>query len=49
VPGSSVTVSGLILVAERTEGRRKRLSTVVVERDQALIEAEAAFAEREES
>ncbi len=49
VPGSSVTVSGLVLVAERTEGRRKRLSTVVVERDQALIEAEAAFAEREES
>ena len=49
VPGSSVTVSGLVLTAERTEGRRKRLSTVIVERDQALIDAESAFAEREES
>jgi CBS domain containing-hemolysin-like protein len=49
VPGSRVSLSGLILTAERTEGRRKRLSTVVVERDQALIDAETAFAEREES
>ena len=49
VPGSTTTVSGLILTAERTEGRRKRLSTVIVERDQALIDAETAFAEREES
>ncbi|MBC7723236.1 MAG: hypothetical protein H7146_00590, partial [Burkholderiaceae bacterium] len=35
--------SGLILVADRTEGRRKRLSTVLVERDQALIDAQTAF------
>jgi Mg2+/Co2+ transporter CorC len=49
VPGSVVTVSGLVLTAERTEGRRKRLSTVVVERDQALIDAEAAFAPKAQS
>ena len=39
-PGATATVSGLVLTAERTEGRRKRLSTVVVERDTALIDAE---------
>ena len=38
--GSVVTHSGLILTAERTEGRRKRISTVLVERDSALIDAE---------
>ena len=43
LPGSVATYSGLILTAERTEGRRKRLSTVLVERDQALIDAQAAF------
>ncbi|TPX00638.1 CBS domain-containing protein, partial [Schumannella luteola] len=43
VTGSTVTVSGLVLTAERTEGRRKRLSTVIVERDAALVEAEDAF------
>ena len=43
LPGSVATYSGLILTAERTEGRRKRLSTVLVERDQALINAQAAF------
>lgn len=42
-PGSVATVSGLILTAERTEGRRKRLSTVLVERDAALIDAQLAF------
>ena len=31
-PGSSVEVAGLQLTAERTEGRRRRLSTVIVER-----------------
>jgi CBS domain containing-hemolysin-like protein len=41
--GSVATISGLILTAERTEGRRKRLSTVLVERDQALSDAMAAF------
>jgi len=49
VPGASATVSGLVLTAERTEGRRKRLSTVVVERDAALIDAEQAFEGEENS
>lgn len=35
--GSVALVSGLKLTAERTEGRRKRLSTVLVERDATLI------------
>lgn len=43
VAGSVVSVSGLVLTAERTEGRRKRISTVLVERDEALIDAQAAF------
>jgi CBS domain containing-hemolysin-like protein len=33
--GSRVTTSGLVLTAERTEGRRKRISTVLVQRDQS--------------
>ncbi|WP_349899905.1 hemolysin family protein [Parafrigoribacterium soli] len=48
LPGASVTYSGLILTAERTEGRRKRLSTVIVERDQALRDAQAAFSDTTE-
>ncbi|MFT4283442.1 MAG: HlyC/CorC family transporter, partial [Protaetiibacter sp.] len=47
VPGSTATVSGLVLTAERTEGRRKRLSTVVVERDAALLDTEEAFESEE--
>jgi CBS domain containing-hemolysin-like protein len=43
LPGSMANYSGLLLTAERTEGRRKRLSTVLVERDQALIDAQTAF------
>jgi len=43
IAGSVVGVSGLILTAERTEGRRKRISTVLVERDEALIDAQTAF------
>jgi CBS domain containing-hemolysin-like protein len=43
VVGSTATHSGLVLMAERTEGRRKQLRTVLVERDQALIDAQAAF------
>jgi CBS domain containing-hemolysin-like protein len=49
VAGSRSIYSGLILTAERTEGRRKRLSTVLVERDQALIDAQAAFTEKEKN
>jgi CBS domain containing-hemolysin-like protein len=45
VAGSTGSISGLILTAERTEGRRKRVSTVLVERDQSLIDAQAAFDE----
>ncbi|MGO4105075.1 hemolysin family protein [Leifsonia sp. YAF41] len=41
--GSVAFTSGLILTAERTEGRRKRISTVLVQRDQALIDAQTAF------
>ncbi len=48
VPGSVARVSGLVLKAERTEGRRKHLSTVVVERDASLIDALEAFAGTEE-
>ena len=43
LPGSRAHYSGLILVAERTEGRRKRLSTVIVERGEALSSADVAF------
>lgn len=52
VTGSTVTVDGLNLTAERTEGRRKRVVTVLVEADQALLDARAAFAtdrDREDS
>jgi CBS domain containing-hemolysin-like protein len=38
VPGSKASTGGLMLTAERTEGRRKRISTVLVERDMPLIE-----------
>jgi CBS domain containing-hemolysin-like protein len=48
LPGATATISGLVLTAERTEGRRKRLSTVLVEADQALIDAQAAFAQEQE-
>jgi CBS domain containing-hemolysin-like protein len=44
--GASVTHSGLIITAERTEGRRKRLSTVIVERNEALADAQEAFDQR---
>ncbi|TFB92117.1 MULTISPECIES: hemolysin family protein [Cryobacterium] len=43
VAGSVARTSGLVLTAERTEGRRKRISTVLVQRDEALIEAQTAF------
>lgn len=43
VAGSEARTSGLILTAERTEGRRKRISTVLVEPDEALTDAQSAF------
>ncbi|WP_400998223.1 hemolysin family protein [Agromyces sp. GXQ0307] len=45
--GDRVSVSGLLLEAERTEGRRKRIATILVEADQALIDVRAAFADDE--
>jgi CBS domain containing-hemolysin-like protein len=41
--GSVVEISGLKLRAERVEGRRKLLRTIIVEADQALIDAKTAF------
>jgi CBS domain containing-hemolysin-like protein len=49
VAGSTAAHSGLVLIAERTEGRRKRLRTVLVERDQALIDAQVAFPPEEKA
>jgi CBS domain containing-hemolysin-like protein len=43
VAGSVARISGLVLTAERTEGRRKRISTVLVEADKALRDAQSAF------
>ncbi|KRF31161.1 hemolysin family protein [Yonghaparkia sp. Soil809] len=43
VAGSTVTVDGVVLTAERTEGRRKRVVTVLVEADEALKDARRAF------
>jgi CBS domain containing-hemolysin-like protein len=40
VAGSSAVTGGLVLTADRTEGRRKSLVTVLVERDSALIDAD---------
>jgi CBS domain containing-hemolysin-like protein len=49
VAGSVATTSGLVFTADRTEGRRKRLSTVLVERDAALINAQDAFSKGTDS
>lgn len=49
VSGSSAEYSGLILRAERTEGRRKRVSTVLVERDQALIDVQTSYEQKEKA
>ncbi len=45
---ATVVTSGLRLTAERTEGRRKRVSTVIVERDEALIATEETSVDGEE-
>lgn len=42
VAGDRAVVSGLILRAERVEGRRKQLRTVIAERDDALVGVEDA-------
>jgi len=47
VVGDVVVVSGLILEAYRSEGRRKSISRVRVFRDEALIQAQDAFGSEE--
>jgi CBS domain containing-hemolysin-like protein len=37
--GSKASAHGLLFTVDRTEGRRKHVSTVLVERDAALISA----------
>jgi CBS domain containing-hemolysin-like protein len=50
VRGSTAKVSGLLLTAERTDGRRRRLSAVRVERDpDAPVDTESADSRRAES
>ena len=41
--GDQVTFSGLTLIADRIEGRRKRLITVVVQQESNLADAQSAF------
>jgi CBS domain containing-hemolysin-like protein len=48
VAGSQAIVDGLILRAERTEGRRRRLRTVLVERSQALIDFQESLTTEKE-
>jgi len=45
--GDRVVISGLELIAERFEGRPKRLKTVLVQPTENLIEAQSAFDEKE--
>jgi len=47
VAGSRANVSGLVLTAERTEGRRKQLVTVLVERDETDDPDQATTPERD--
>lgn len=51
LPGrnDSITVSGLIISTDRIEGRRKRLVTVIVRKDQALTDFQEALNETEQS
>ncbi|WP_084073459.1 hemolysin family protein [Demequina sp. NBRC 110052] len=49
IPGSRAEVHGLVLVAERAEGRRRRLTTLVVTRAQEDDEAEASTGEHRTS
>ena len=46
--GDEVSVSGLKFRADRIEGRRKRLITVIVTKDEDLADAQAAFAKTDE-
>ncbi|MCP2030708.1 CBS domain containing-hemolysin-like protein [Okibacterium sp. HSC-33S16] len=48
VAGSRVETDGLVLTAERTEGRRKGVSTILVERSEALRDVQQSFNQSEE-
>lgn len=45
--GDDVRVAGLHITADRIEGRRKRLITVIINKDESLLAAESAFDELE--
>lgn len=45
--GDEVLVSGLQISADRIEGRRKRLITVILKKDQILADAQSAFEQLE--
>jgi Mg2+/Co2+ transporter CorC len=45
--GDEVSVSGLVITADRIEGRRKRLITVVLKKDENLADAQSAFEQLE--
>jgi CBS domain containing-hemolysin-like protein len=46
--GDEVTVSGLQITADRIEGRRKRLITVILKKDENLADAQSAFEQLEQ-
>jgi CBS domain containing-hemolysin-like protein len=46
--GDEVSVSGLVITADRIEGRRKRLITVVLKKDVNLADAQSAFEQLEQ-
>lgn len=46
--GDEVTVSGLRISADRIEGRRKRLITVILKKDENLADAQSAFEQLEQ-
>jgi Mg2+/Co2+ transporter CorC len=46
--GDEVVTSGLRITADRIEGRRKRLITVIVQREQNLADAQSAFEQLEQ-
>jgi CBS domain containing-hemolysin-like protein len=48
VRGDEVKYSGLIFRADRVEGRRKRLVSVLVSKDEELSDAQAAFGNADE-
>jgi Mg2+/Co2+ transporter CorC len=43
--GDEIVFSGLKFKADRIEGRRKRLVSVLVQKDQDLLNAQSAFGE----